>query len=507
MKQMMNHAVLIKKAISLIISMSVMILVIPGLVYAAEELRDEDITKKIEASLTWDDAVSPHLIDVQTTNGIVTLSGSVDNILSRDRAVKICESIKGVRAIVNRIEVRPVDVADKEISKDVENALLLDPVTESHEINVNVKNGKVSVSGTVNSWAEKQIASQVVKGIKGVRTVENDIVVEYAEKRSDQDIKADIKRRLQLDPYIDDGLITVQVENGNVTLNGSIGSLAEKSYAYSDSWVNGVKSVDFDELEVKWWLEDKLKREDKYAEKTDFELQEAIKDALLYDPRTVSFKIDVVVMNRIATLNGVVDNLSAKKAAEKDARNTIGILHVNNYLKVRPEELPTDDKLEMNISNALLRDPIVNRFDISVTVLNKKAYLYGVVDKGYEKIRAESVVSSVPGVVEVSNNITVRPFEWTWKSDEQIKNDIEDEFFWSLLVDGGDIDVSVTEGTAELKGSVDDWGEYYAAVDNAFEGGALNVEAHLKVESAGNKTINGYYKYPVWDFEYPFLIL
>jgi osmotically-inducible protein OsmY len=258
---------------------------------------------------------------------------------------------------------------------------------------------------------------------------------------------------------------------------------------------------------VKWWLEDELKREDKYAEKTDFELEEAIKDALLYDPRTLSYKIDVNVSNRIATLNGIVDNLSAKKAAERDARNTIGILHVNNYLKVRPEEFPTDDKLEMNISNALLRDPIVNRFDISVTVLNKKAYLYGVVDEGYEKIRAESVASSVPGIVDVSNNITVRPFEWTWNSDENIKNNIEDEFFWSLLVDGDDINVSVTKGTAELKGSVDDWGEYYAAIDNAFEGGALNVEAHLKVESAGNRTINGYYKYPIWDFEYPFLIL
>jgi hypothetical protein len=125
--------------------------------------------------------------------------------------------------------------------------------------------------------------------------------------------------------------------------------------------------------------------------------------------------------------------LSAKKAAERDARNTIGILHVNNYLKVRPEEFPTDDKLEMNISNALLRDPIVNRFDISVTVLNKKAYLYGVVDEGYEKIRAESVASSVPGIVDVSNNITVRPFEWTWNSDENIKNNIEDEFFWTHI--------------------------------------------------------------------------
>ncbi|MFZ5907052.1 MAG: BON domain-containing protein [Nitrospirota bacterium] len=505
MKQVMQYASGENTIFAVIMAISLVCLLIPGTAYASKEIKDQDITRAIDSNLLWDDAVSSHLIDVQTTNGIVTLSGSVDTILARDRAVKIVESIKGVRSVVNRIEVRPVFVSDKEISKNVQDALLLDPVTESYQIDVKVKDGQVILSGKVESWTERQIASQLAKGVKGVKDVRNNIAILYAQKRSDYEITTEIKRRLHLDPFVNEALIQVQVKDGAVDLSGGVGSLAEKSHAYADAWVAGVKSVNCDDLEVKWWLDDELKREDKYTHKSDLELEQAIKDALLYDPRTFSFNVGVSVNNGIATLTGIVDNLAAKNAAEQDAKNTIGVNSVYNLIKVRPENAPSDDKLKKDITKAMADDPIVDRFDISVTVLNQKAYLYGIVDSAYEKVRAESVASSVDGIVDVSNNLTIRPFEWTWKSDDKIRSDIQSEYFWSFLVDGDDINVSVVNGTAILTGSVEDWSEYYAAIDNAFEGGALDVKTSLNVESADDAKTDGYYESPLWNFDYPLL--
>jgi hypothetical protein len=66
---------------------------------------------------------------VETIEGVVTLSGTVSNLLARDRAVMIAESIKNVRSVINEIEVMPVERADSEIRNDVTASLVTDPIT------------------------------------------------------------------------------------------------------------------------------------------------------------------------------------------------------------------------------------------------------------------------------------------------------------------------------------------------------------------------------------------
>jgi osmotically-inducible protein OsmY len=123
----------------------------PASAQEAEELSDEDIILAVENELLFDEGVSSHLIDVETSNGIVTLSGSVDNILAKERALHITESVRGVRAVVNRMIVNPISRTDEQIRMDVENALLFDSATESYEIDVMVKDGTVTLEGTVDS--------------------------------------------------------------------------------------------------------------------------------------------------------------------------------------------------------------------------------------------------------------------------------------------------------------------------------------------------------------------
>ncbi len=170
---------------------------------------------------------------------------------------------------------------------------------------------------------------------------------------------------------------------------------------------------------------------------------------MLYDPRVSTFDIAVEVENGYVTLNGTVDNLKAKRSAESDATNTIGVIGVKNKIKVRPEIDFEDADIEKNIEQAFVIDPILDENKFEITVVNNKAYLYGNVDNYSEKMHATNVASLILGVVDVENNIEVLK-EWKYKTDQMIKQDIENEFFWSFLVDGDDVNVTVENGDVTL---------------------------------------------------------
>lgn len=473
---------------------------------AGHDIADRDITSAVELELLMSEAVAAHLIDVTTNEGIVTLSGSVNTILARDQAIKIAESVKGVRSIIDKLSIMPVSRTDNQIRQDVESALLADPATDSYEIKTAVKNGTVTLTGTVESWAEKQLTAQVAKGVKGIKAVKNSVSIVYPKKRPDSEIKADIEGQLKFNPYIDDAMINVKVSGGKVILSGTVGSAAERTHVYNKAWVNGVSAVDMSALKVEWWARDTMRRKDKYVTRTETEIKDAVKDALLFDPRVASFNVDVFVSGCMVTLNGIVDNLKAKRAAEVDAKNTIGVCRVRNSLKVRPESPPADETIRNNIISALNRSPIIDPDDITVSVFNQKAYLYGTVATFYKKQQAEDIATRVFGVVDIANNILVRDI-WSWKNDKNIREDVESELFWSPYVDSDAITVTVKDGEVTLTGDLDSWQQVNTAVDNAFQGGAESVCSRLKVngEEAYYKVYyNNWYGLYSYDFFYPY---
>ena len=185
-------------------------LLVLGSAVAAEgdrEIADEDVTLALESELLLDDAVPSHLIDVSTSQGVVTLSGSVSNLLARERAAEIARTLKGVRSVVNTITVAPLPRTDRQIRIDVKDALLEDPATDLYEVAVEVHDGVVTLTGKVDSYTEKMLCCEVVKGVKGVREVVNDVEYSGETDRLDGEIEAEIERRLLHDAWVDDGLI------------------------------------------------------------------------------------------------------------------------------------------------------------------------------------------------------------------------------------------------------------------------------------------------------------
>lgn len=474
---------------------------------AAPEMTDQQITDKVEDELLFDPGVTSTNVDASTVNGVVTLDGETTNLLAKQRAARVAETVKGVRSVVNRIQVEPpLARSDDAIEKDVEQALLNNPATDSYEVTTSVQGGEVTLEGTVDSYQERLLVDKVAKGVRGVTGIDDQIEVDAQSDRLDSEIEHEIEQILKWDRFIDDNLISLKVDDGEVRLSGTVGSAAEKRQARVQSWVAGVTSVDDSNLKVAVWARDEKLRGDKFALKPTNEIRDAIEDALLYDPRVNRFNVKIETAGSTVTLRGHVDNLEAKRAAESVARNTVGVTWVTNRLKVEPEEVFTDDEVEAAVRDAFLVDPYVERFEIAPSVIGGTVYLYGTVDTKFEKNRAEEITAGVKGVVDVQNYLRVDDeaayvydpyveedyfeenvmgrFERRMpvKTDQQLEASIESELWWSPFVNADQLNVSVEDGIATLTGEVDSWVERQSATENAYEGGATLVDNEVTVE-------------------------
>jgi len=470
-----------------------------------ESLEPSAIVAAVEEEFFADIAVPSHKIDLEFVDGVLQMTGEVSDLRAKDRAARIAETVKGVRAVVNQIEVSDSGMTDAMIARSIENALLSDPATESYEVDVEVHDGYASLTGAVDSWQERELAETVARGVTGVRGVTNDVTILGAIDRLDSEIQAEVESALRWNVLVDDGLIEVSVTDGVVHLDGTVGSAAEKRQARTTAWVSGVVEVDDDKLEVARWARDDDLRSTRYVDVSDSEIEDALNDALVIDPRVRYFNVDPSVVNGVVTLRGVVGDLKARHAAEQVARNTVGTTAVRNHLKVRPDEERADDAIEKDVREAFLRDPVVDRFDSTVVVDDGTVYLHGTVGSSFEKHLASELATRVQGVTDVVNMMRVEglayaydpfvdygyvhPWEYrpapisTDRSDRSIRKEVEDELFWSPFVDQDDVHVTVDDGEATLTGTVDSWMEWGAAQENAFEGGATDVDNDLVVDS------------------------
>ena len=485
----------------MLIAAGILIQFSPSLRAAAldKKIADSDITFAIEDGLVLENGVFPNDVDVNTDQGIVTLSGSVNNLLAQERALKIAESMRGVRGVINRTKVISASRPDEDIRKDIAAALSQDPATQSYKVGVSVNNSVATLTGSVGSFLEKQLAGRIAKGIKGAKEIVNKVIINYSAKRSDEEIAADVKARLQWDIWINGDMVSSAVQNGKVTLTGSVGSAITRSRAYDDAWVNGVTSVDNSGMTIDPWARDDTRKKAKYAGVPDGDIKKAVLAELRRDPRISAFSPDVSVEGGVAILGGDVGNLKAKNAAKQDAKNVVGVVLVDNFLKVRPTERLTDAQMKSQLTAALFWDPLLEGFSVNATVTNRVAYLSGEVGSNFQKAEAQDVASRTKGVAVVRNRLKIEPeISITYYdlpdyaaydspvpffTDEQIKKNIENGLFWSPYVDKDDIVVAVDGGVATLTGSVGTWVGWGEVDKDAYTSGATVVKNQVKVKN------------------------
>jgi osmotically-inducible protein OsmY len=471
---------------------------------AQTTMPDADVQAEVNAELARDKNLNQAGIQVKVTSGIVELTGKVDNLISKERSTRIAESVRGVRAVSNRVEISASPRPDQDMQRDVRAALLYNAATAKMPIQADVKAGTVTLTGTVESWQEKQLAGRIADGVRGVRLTQNDLLTKYKAKRTDSAIAADVRSRLQWDALVEHDPVEANVTDGRVVLSGSVGSAAEKSRAAVDAWVDGVSSIDATGIVVQWWdrHDSNLRRN---AMRSDIEIAAAIKQAAFYDPRVKSFNINPSVTNGIVTLTGTVETLNAKMAAEALARNTVGVVAVENQLVARPRESATDLILQGRLRDALTFDPLLEANEVFLTVNGGQVKLTGTVGSFFERAEATDVASGLSGVTLVDDELKVRepgipyvysayldpytPYVTTWyvlsarplETDSDITTRIKNGFLWSPFVHASSIHVNVVNGKATLTGTVHSFRERQAASDNALDAGAITVDNELKV--------------------------
>jgi osmotically-inducible protein OsmY len=438
---------------------------------------DREISSAIERQLEADAAVSAHLIDLQVRDGIAVLSGSVNHLLARERAQLLAETVRGVRSVVNTLTVNPVNRSDKDIATDAKIAIARDPATDLYEVGVEVINGTAILRGSVDSLAERQLAGQVVSGVRGIKPVQNDLQVVSKLRRPDNEIAADIRGRLQQNGWVNASSIEVNVTDAVATLTGDAGSAIERSYAIRNAWVAGVRRVEATDLIVRNGSE--ISR--RATPVNDEKIAELIRTAWRYHPRLSAFKPQVESTNHNVTLTGVVDNLAAKKIAEEIAKKTMGVVQVENHLRVRPQKFADDLALAQEVKAALLRDPYVERFDMRVSARNSSVNLDGRVDSTFEKNYAAFVAARVPGVVDVNNRLSVVDLELPQQTDWELQQQIRDGLRWNPYIGSRGISISVKNGIAVLSGTASSWQERAAAAQIAQRAGAESVLNQVKV--------------------------
>ncbi|OON69966.1 BON domain-containing protein [Hymenobacter sp. CRA2] len=473
------------------------------------DLADADITAAVERLLAIKSGIKAHWVDVSTAQGIVTLSGYADHLLARERAEEIAQAVRGVRGVINTIDVRAwVDLPDVTLRRDVEEALLQDAITCHYEVSCTAREGRVMVLGDVPTWSDKDLVLHVVKSVRGVRAVEDHLRSPAGlghAAASGAELAAALEELLAWDVRLNSALVQVRPDDGaGLVLRGYVGSAAERRDVVRAAWRVGAAAVEAAGLLVAPAARNDALRGDKHAPRADAEIQQAIRDSFFYDLRVRSDEPEVDVQHGQVTLRGCVDSLRARQAAEQDALGVVGVLSVSNYLRVRPRQPAADTSIQVHVQAALLRDPYLQRFALEVVACNGQVRLYGTVDSHYEKQRATEVAASLRGVVAVDNGLTVPAWPTAGGSDyyacylaydpaapasdlpnATLQQRIEQQLAWTPLLATQPITVAVRRGQATLTGTVDTWLDRQAAALCAHEGGAGSVRNLLRVRAPG----------------------
>jgi osmotically-inducible protein OsmY len=195
-----------------------------------ERRSDSDLKQRLLRELKWDSRISWASINVEVSDAVVSLSGTVPSYVQKIAAQDAALRVAGVLDVANDIVVRPAGDfrrTDSEIAGAVRNALEWDALVPNELIRSIVSDGWVTLEGQVDFWRERTDAEKVIKRMAGVVGVINKITIRKRtvnEKQLREEIEFALERRADREAE----RMRVEVHDGTVDLWGRVHSWHEK---------------------------------------------------------------------------------------------------------------------------------------------------------------------------------------------------------------------------------------------------------------------------------------
>ena len=139
---------------------------------------DNEIADEIVNAFKWNLQVPNDKVRVRVEKGWVTLEGEVEWNFQRDAAKNAIKNLLGVTGVSNNIKIK-ADVNDAVEKADIESALKRHWSIYNDDINVTVSGHKATLTGTVDSWYQREAAGRIAYNAPGVWSVDNELLVEY----------------------------------------------------------------------------------------------------------------------------------------------------------------------------------------------------------------------------------------------------------------------------------------------------------------------------------------
>jgi osmotically-inducible protein OsmY len=139
---------------------------------------DGDIAEAVRHALEWDVLVPSERIQTTVSGGWVTLTGTVDYLNEREDAERAVRYLQGVRGVYNRLVVLETPINRDEVRSVIEEALERRADREADRISVTLDDSVVTLTGAVNSWAEKRAILGAVGHTPGVSAVRDHLRIE-----------------------------------------------------------------------------------------------------------------------------------------------------------------------------------------------------------------------------------------------------------------------------------------------------------------------------------------
>lgn len=207
---------------------------------------DRTVQERVLSALEFAPDVEAAQVGVSVHDGVVTLRGAVPTFNQKLSAERAAMRVYGVRAVANDLDVLPThdgSRSDSAIAEAAANAIAWNSAIPSKAVQITVREGWITLTGTVEWRFQRDAAYDVLRRLYGVKGVTNAIAV--APKVEPADVQTKIENAFKRSAEVDAQHVHVEAKGGQVVLTGTVRSMTQRREAERAAWsAPGVILVD-----------------------------------------------------------------------------------------------------------------------------------------------------------------------------------------------------------------------------------------------------------------------